>query len=78
MNGTSDLKDRVLESSRTYFGEAERGEGLMGRTWSGSAESRPRYKPRWEGVSPISGVASAAWDGWPGRGIPELASPLAD
>ena len=78
MKAASDLSERVLEFSRTYFGEAERGEGLMGRTWSGSTDSRPRYKPRWEGVSPISGVASAAWDGWPGRGIPELASPLAD
>ncbi len=61
MNAASDSKDRVLEFSRTYFGEAERGEGLMGHTWSASTDSRPGDKPRWEGVSPISGATSAAW-----------------
>jgi len=78
MKAASDLKDRVLEFSRTYFGEAERGEGLMGRTWSASTDGRPGDKPRWQGVEPVSDFGFAAWGGWPGRGIPELASPLAD
>ena len=78
MKTASDLKDRVLEFSRTYFGEAERGQGLMGPTWSGSTDSRAGDKPGWEGVSPAPDVSFAAWGGWPSRGIPELASPLAD
>jgi len=78
MKAPSDLKDRVLEFSRTYFGEAERGEGLMGRTWSGSTDSRPGDKPRWEAVSTVSNPPFAPWGDWPVRGIPELASPLAD
>ena len=78
MKAASDLRERVLEFSRAYFGEAERGEGFMGQTWSGSTDSRPGTEPRWEGVSPVSNLPFAAWGGWPGRGIPELASPLAD
>ncbi len=78
MKAASDLSERVLEFSRTYFGEGERGEGFMGHAWSGSTDSRPGTKPRREAVSPVSDVPFAAWGGWPGRGIPELASPLAD
>ena len=78
MKAAIDLKDRVLEFSQTYFGEPERGEGLMGHTWSATRDSRPGDRPRWEAVSPASNASFAAWGGWPGRGIPELASPLAD
>ena len=78
MNAASDLKDRVLEFSRTYFAEAERGEGFMGHTWSASTDSRPGGNRRREAVSTVSNPPFAAWGGWPGRGIPELASPLAD
>ena len=78
MKAASDLKDTVLEFSQTYFGEPERGEGFMGHTKSASTDSRSGDKRRREGVSPPSDVAFAAWGGWPNRGIPELASPLAD
>jgi hypothetical protein len=78
MKAASHLSDRVLDFSRACFGEAERGEGLMGHTWTGSTDSRPETEPRWEAVSPVSSLPFAARGGWPGRGIPELASPLAD
>ena len=78
MKAASDLSDRVLEFSRAYCGEGERGEGFMGHTWSASTASRPATKPRREAVSPASNLPFAAWGGWSGRGIPELASPLAD
>ena len=78
MKAASDLKDRVLEFSGAYFREAERGEGFMEHTWSASTDSGPGGKPRSEAVSRASDVSFAAWGGWPGRGIPELASPLAD
>ena len=74
----SELKSKVLEFSRGYFAEPDRGEGFMGHTWSASTDSKPGDKPRWEPVSPVSNVSFAAWGGWPGRGIPELASPLSD
>ncbi len=78
MKAASDLKDSVMEFSRGYFGEAEPSEEFMGHTWSGNTESRPGGKPRWEAASPASNFPFAAWGGWLGRGIPELASPLAD
>ena len=78
MKAATDLRERVLEFSRAYSGEADRGEGFTGRTWSGSTDSRLGTKPRWEAVSPVSNLPFAAWGGWPARGIPELASPLAD
>ena len=78
MRAASDLEETVLEFSRAYFGEPERGKGFMGHTWSASTDSRPGDRPRWEAVSPTSKVSFAPWGGWPDRGIPELASPLAD
>ncbi len=78
MKAANDLKDRVLEFSRSYFGEAERGGGFVGHTWSASTDSRPGTEPLREPASPVSNVSFATWHGWPGRGIPELASPLAD
>ena len=78
MKAASDLSDRVLEFSRAYCGEGERGEGFMGHTWSGSTDSGLGTKPRSEAVLPVSDLPFAARGGWPGRGIPELASPLAD
>ena len=78
MKAASDLTEGVLDFSRADFREAERDEGFMGHTWSGSTDSRPGTKPCRSAVSPVSNVPFAAWGGWPGRGIPELASPLAD
>jgi hypothetical protein len=78
MKTATDLRESVLDFSRAYFGGAERGEGLMGHTWSGSTDSGLGTKPRSEAVSPVLDLPFAAWGGWPGRGIPELASPLAD
>jgi hypothetical protein len=78
MKAASDLKNRVLEFSHGYFGEPERGNGFVSGTWSASTDSKAGNKPRWEAVSPVSNVPFAAWGGWPGRGIPELASPLSD
>ena len=78
MRAASDLKDTVLEFSRGGFGQAERGDEFTGHTWSGNTDSRPEDRPRWEAVSPVSKVLFGAWDRWPARGIPELASPLAD
>jgi hypothetical protein len=78
MKPTSDLSEGVLGFSRAYFGEAERGEGFIGQTWTGTTDSRPGTEPGCAAVSPVSNVPFAAWGGWPGRGIPELASPLAD
>jgi hypothetical protein len=78
MKASMDLSERVLEFSRTYFGEGERGEGFIGHTWSASTDSRLGTKPRREAVASVSNVPFGAWGGWPDRGIPELASPLAD
>jgi hypothetical protein len=78
MKAANDLSERLLEFSQPYFGDVERGEGLMGRTWSGSTDGSPGTKPRREAVSPVTNLPFAAWGGSPGRGIPELASPLAD
>jgi len=78
MKAANHLKDTVLEFSQTYFGEPEPGEGFVGHTRPANADRRPGDKRRREGVSPPSDVAFAAWGGWPNRGIPELASPLAD
>ena len=78
MKASRDLSERVLEFSRTCFGEVEQGEGTMGHTWTGSTNSSPTTKARGETISPVSNVPVGAWGGWPNRGIPELASPLAD
>ena len=76
MKAASDLS--VWEFSGTHSGEAERAEGFIGRTWPGNPDSSPGHKLRWGGVGPVSNIASPAWENWSGRGIPELASPLAD
>ena len=76
MKAASDLSE--FEFSRAHSGEAERGEGFMGRTCSGNPDSRSGDKLRWGGVGPVSNIPFAAWESWSGRGIPELASPLAD
>ena len=78
MKVASDQSETVLEFSRAYFGEAERGEGFLRQTWTGSTDTRRVTEPRWKAVSPVSNGPIVAWGGWPGRGIPELASPLAD
>ena len=78
MKAANDLKESVLEFSRAYFGEAERGEGFMGHTRSTGTDSRPESKLWREAVSPVSSFPIAAWGGWRSRGIPELASPLSD
>ena len=78
MKAAGELSERVLEFSRAYFGEAKRGEEIMGDTWTSSAESSFGTEPRREPASPASKVPFAAWGGWADRGIPELASPLAD
>jgi hypothetical protein len=78
MKAASEPGDRVLEFPRARFGEATRGEDFLGGTWTGSTESRPAAEPRGEAASPGSKVPFAGWSGWVGRGIPELASPLAD
>jgi len=78
MEPGSDLSERVLEFSRAYFGKGELGEGFIGNTWSGSTDSRAGTKPHREAVSPVSNLPFASRGGWPHRGIPELASPLAD
>jgi hypothetical protein len=56
----------------------EPGEGLTGHSRSGSTQSELGTKPRQKAVSPVLNLPFGAWGGWPGRGIPELASPLAD
>ena len=76
MKAASDLS--VLEFSPAHSGGAERGEGFIGRTWPGNPDSSPGGKLRWGGVGPVSNIPFAAWENWSGRGIPELASPLAD
>ena len=78
MKAASALSERGLEFPRAYFGEGERGEGFIGHTWAASIDRRPATKPRREAVSPLLNLPFAASGGWPGRGIAELASPLAD
>ncbi|HOC57626.1 MAG TPA: hypothetical protein PKI20_18555 [Verrucomicrobiota bacterium] len=75
---TTTLKENVLDFSHASVGEAERGEGFMRQTWTGSGDGRSGTEPRREAVSPIPDLPFAAWSGWLARGIPELASPLAD
>ena len=59
-------KERVSESSRDDFREAERGAGLMGHDWSGSTEGWAGSTPRREAVPSVSDLPFTAWGGWRG------------
>jgi len=75
---TTTLKEKRLDSERAPVGKAERGKGVKGRNRTGSRDGRSGSEPRQEAVSPVPDLPFAAWSGWLARGIPELASPLAD
>ena len=77
MRATTELKD-TMEFSRTHFEEPEGGAGLIGSALPASTDGRVWSWPAQAEGWPASGLAPATWGGWPGRGIPELASPLAD
>ena len=78
MKAASERSETLLKSLRAHVGEAERRQEFIGHMWSASTESRPGAEPRWQAAPPVSTIPFAVWGGWARRGIPELASPLAD
>jgi hypothetical protein len=78
MKTVSDLSERVPVIPQAYFGEAQQAQGSMAHGWFGGKDSWDAAKSRGLAVSTVSRFTSAAWGDWPDRGIPELASPLAD
>ena len=78
MNATTNLTERVLEFSRNYFAEPEARGRLVSETWSASGESWPAGQTPAQSTSTNDRGKVAAFQRWYDRGIPELASPLAD
>ena len=77
MNATSDMKESMLEFSRTYFAEPESRVDKAGYAPGGSTDQSLGAK-MFPGSAPSGDrVQFQPWDAWLSRGIPELASPLA-
>ncbi len=78
MNTTTNLTQRVLEFSRHYFAEPEARGRLASEAWfaSGTEWTAGQTEPKRTHAGDAGRVVS--WQGLYSRGIPELASPLAD
>src|SRR5512136_2261290 len=77
MNATNDMKESMLEFSRTYFAEPESLGANAGYAPGGSTD-QPLRAQMFPGSAPSGDrVQFQSWDTWLNRGIPELASPLA-
>jgi hypothetical protein len=77
MNATTNLTERVMEFSRNYFAEPEARERLISEAWSACREDWPARQTQAQRTPVSDSGRVAAGQGWYGRGIPELASPLA-
>jgi hypothetical protein len=78
MNAKNDMKESMLEFSRTFFEEPESLGANAGDAPGDSTDQRLGAKMFPGGASSGDRVQFQPWDAWLSRGIPELASPLAD
>ena len=77
MNATTNLTERVLEFSRHYFAEREARERFASETGSAGGARWPAGQTQAQRTPSGDGGRAGGWQRLYGRGIPELASPLA-
>ena len=78
MSAKKDLSESGMEFSRNYWCGPFLSERALEHPWSTRTKDRRDGGTLPQGRCLAGSVPRAAWQGWSDRGIPELASPLAD